>query len=148
MLLLQQFEYFSCRKLHARANKKSCVHCGTYLGTTTSNVVKYSESRMKCSFFTRSAKFRVSKLPVCFFSIFCRLLFKLLYAVDLVFKSVSIWPTCLLIMSAMFRKDCLIGYLAKSHWNFIRYVAKSPRNERMVHQLRCRDTKRHGNSRF
>lgn len=30
----------------------------------TSKVVKYSESRMKCSFFTRSAKFLVSKLPL------------------------------------------------------------------------------------
>lgn len=30
----------------------------------TNNVVKYSESRMKCSFFTRSAKLRVNKLPL------------------------------------------------------------------------------------
>lgn len=36
----------------------------THFGTITNNVVKYSESRMKCSFFTRSAKLRVNKLPL------------------------------------------------------------------------------------
>lgn len=30
----------------------------------TNNVVKYSESKMKCSFLTRSAKLRVNKLPL------------------------------------------------------------------------------------
>lgn len=71
----------------------------THFGTITSNVVKYSESRIKCSFFTRSAKLRVNKLPlkmyskilsylltvkmklnayVCFFSKFWRLPLRLL----------------------------------------------------------------------
>lgn len=36
----------------------------TYFGTMTNNVVKYSESKMKCSFFTKSAKFLVNKLPL------------------------------------------------------------------------------------
>lgn len=38
----------------------------TYFGTMTNNVVKYSESNMKCSFLTRSAKLRVNKLPLKF----------------------------------------------------------------------------------
>lgn len=37
---------------------------GTYLGTTTRSVFKYSESRMKCSFFTRSARFLLRRLPL------------------------------------------------------------------------------------
>ena len=36
-----------------------------YLGTITSKVVKYSLSKIKCSFFTKSAKFLVNKLPLC-----------------------------------------------------------------------------------
>ena len=36
----------------------------TYLGTMTRSVARYSLSRMKCSFLTRSARFRVSKLPL------------------------------------------------------------------------------------
>lgn len=70
----------------------------------TNKVVRYSESRMKCSFLTMSAKLRVIRLPLeltkkrnkktverisvknggittsylCFFSKFCRLPFKLL----------------------------------------------------------------------
>ena len=35
-----------------------------YLGTTTSNVMRYSESSTKCSRWTSSAKLRVSKLPL------------------------------------------------------------------------------------
>ncbi|KAE9524769.1 hypothetical protein AGLY_014819 [Aphis glycines] len=62
-----------------------------------------------------SAKFLVNKLPVCFFSIFCKLLLRLLYTEDLVLRSASICPTCLLIISAILRNDCLIGYLAMSH---------------------------------
>lgn len=36
----------------------------TYFGTTTNNVIKYSESSTKSSFFTISAKLLVSKLPL------------------------------------------------------------------------------------
>lgn len=36
----------------------------THLGTMTSRVVRYSESRMKCSFLTKSARFLVSRLPL------------------------------------------------------------------------------------
>lgn len=42
-----------------------CVTKGvTYFGTITSSVVKYSESSMKCSFLTKSARLRVSRLPL------------------------------------------------------------------------------------
>ena len=83
-----------------------------YLGTMTSRVTKYSESRTKCSFFTKSPRFLVSKLPLrnvrnmrlaagrhiaritntytCFFSKLCKLPFRLLYAADLDLRSVSI----------------------------------------------------------
>ena len=47
-------------------------------GTTTSKVVKYSESRTKCSFLTKSPKLRVIREPVCFFSIDCRLVLRAL----------------------------------------------------------------------
>ena len=47
-------------------------------GTTTSRVTKYSESRTKCSFLTRSATFLETKLPTCFFSMLCRLDLRLL----------------------------------------------------------------------
>lgn len=91
----------------------------------TSSVVKYSESRIKCSFLTISARLRVIRLPLCFFSKFCRFPFRLLYDVDLVFRSASIWPTCFEMMSAMLRNDCLIGYFAMSHWNRVRYAGRS-----------------------
>lgn len=61
----------------------------------------------------------------CFFSKFCKLPFKLLYAADLVFKSASICPTCFEIISAIFLSDCLIGYLAISHWNRVMYEGRS-----------------------
>lgn len=61
----------------------------TYFGTITNKVVRYSESKMKCSFFTNSARFLVNKLPLeniiksfeynelykIFYSIGCRLKF-------------------------------------------------------------------------
>ena len=40
------------------------IHILTYLGTTTSKVVRYSESRTKCSFLTMSPRFLASKLPL------------------------------------------------------------------------------------
>ena len=40
------------------------TYLNPYRGTTTSIVAKYSESRTKSSFFTRSDKFLVSKLPL------------------------------------------------------------------------------------
>lgn len=36
----------------------------THFGTITNKVVKYSESKIKCSFFTKSARFRVNRLPL------------------------------------------------------------------------------------
>jgi len=44
--------------------QKKAVNVFTHFGTMTSKVVKYSLSRIKCSFFTKSAKFRVNKLPL------------------------------------------------------------------------------------
>nr|CAI5838463.1 unnamed protein product [Callosobruchus analis] len=43
---------------------KSSSELNTHLGTITSKVCKYSESRIKWSFFTKSAKLRVNKLPL------------------------------------------------------------------------------------
>ena len=56
----------------------ACQSLIIFNGTTTSKVVKYSESSIKCSFFTKSPRFRVINDPLCFFSILCRLVFKAL----------------------------------------------------------------------
>ena len=47
-------------------------------GTTTNKVTRYSESRTKCSFLTKSATFLVTRLPTCFFSMLWRLDLRLL----------------------------------------------------------------------
>lgn len=66
---------------------------------------------------------------VCFFSRFCKLPFKLLYALDLVLRSASICPTCFEMISAILRSDCLTGYFAMSHWNRVMYCDKSAKRE-------------------
>ncbi len=55
-----------------------CQSLIMFNGTTTSRVVKYSEFRTKCSALTRSPRFRVIRLPVCLFSMLCKLVLRAL----------------------------------------------------------------------
>ena len=71
-------------------NTQSLNQSSSVPQSLTRSVTKYSLSNTKCSFFTKSATFLVTKLPVCFFSMLCRLDLRLLYAFALVFRSDSI----------------------------------------------------------
>ena len=70
----------------------------SYLGTMTNNVTRYSESNTKCSFFTNSPRFRVTKLP---------LQIQMNYFIDGIKHKIFIILT--LVFSPNFA-SCLLGY--------------------------------------